>query len=162
MKVDRGVLDTSVLVEYLGEEPTRGIDELFRRIGRGEFKAYLTHVTIAEVVYVAYRIYREAGASNPNEKALKYVDWLINLPGTEIIRLDAGIAKVAGELKKSFRLALSDVFVIASAVTLGYPAIFLKLESEMEPYREKLEDLGVIFWEEVHSQHESGNGHSTS
>jgi len=37
LKVDRGVLDTSVLVEYLGEEPTRGIDELFSRIGRGEF-----------------------------------------------------------------------------------------------------------------------------
>jgi len=80
------------------------------------------------------------------------VDWLINLPGTEIVKLDVSIAKAAGELKKRFRLALSDVFVIASAMTMGYPAIFLRLESEMEPYREELGDLGVIFWEEVASQ----------
>jgi len=152
LKIDRGVLDTSVLVEYLGEEPAYGIDELFRRIGRGEFRAYLTHVTLSEVVYVAYRIYREAKASDPNGKALKYVDWLINLPGTEIVKLDVSIAKAAGELKKRFRLALSDVFVIASAMTMGYPAIFLRLESEMEPYREELGGLGVIFWEEVASQ----------
>ena len=152
MKIDRGVLDTSVLVEYLGEEPTRGIDELFSRIGRGEFEAYLTHVTLSEVVYVAYRIYREVKASDPNGKALKYVDWLVNLPGMEIVRPDIGIAKTAGELKKRFKLALSDVFVMASAMTVGCPAIFLKLESEMEPYEKELRDLGAIFWEEVVSE----------
>ncbi len=152
MKVDHGVLDTSVLVEYLGEEPMQGIDELFRRISRGEFRAYLTHVTLSEVVYVAYRIYKEARTPDPNGKALKYADWLINLPGTEIVKLDVDIAKAAGELKKEFRLALSDVFVIASAVTVGCPAVFLKLESEMEPYEKELRDLGVIFWEEVVSE----------
>jgi len=152
LKIDRGVLDTSVLVEYLGEEPTRGIDELFSRIGRGEFEAYLTHVTLSEVVYVAYRIYREVKASDPNGKALKYVDWLVNLPGMEIVRPDIGIAKTAGELKKRFKLALSDVFVMASAMTVGCPAIFLKLESEMEPYEKELRDLGAIFWEEVVSE----------
>ena len=152
MKVDRGVLDTSVLVEYLGEGPTRGIDELFNRIGRGEFEAYLTHVTLSEVVYVAYRVYREAKVSDPNGKALKYVDWLINLPGTEIVRLDIGIAKTAGELRKRFKLALSDVFVMASAMAVGCPAIFLKLESEMEPYEKELRDMRAIFWEEVVSE----------
>ncbi len=129
----------------MGEEPARGIDEFFRRIGRGEFRAYLTHVTLSEVVYMAYRVYKEAKVLGSNGKALKYVDWLINLPGTEIVRLDIDIAKTAGELKKRFKLALSDVFVIASAVTVGCPAVFLKLESEMEPYEKELRVLGVIF-----------------
>jgi len=72
---------------------------------------------------VAYGVYREARVSDPNGKALKYVDWLANLPGTEIVRPDIGIAKAADELKKRFRLALSDVLVIASAMTVGCLAV---------------------------------------
>ena len=151
MKVDCGVLDTSVLVEYITEEPTRGIDDLFGRIMEGKFRAYLTPLTISEVVYVAHRIYREAGISNPNENALNYVNWLVSLSGTEVLGLDVDAARAAGELKKRFRLALPDIFVIVSAISIGCPAIFLKLESEMEPYERELRDLGVVYWEEITS-----------
>ncbi len=151
MKVDCGVLDTSVLVEYITEEPTRGIDDLFGRIMEGKFRAYLTPLTISEVVYVTHRIYREAGISNPNENALNYVNWLVSLSGTEVLGLDIDAARAAGELKKRFRLALPDIFVIVSAISVGCPAIFLKLESEMEPYERELRDLGVVYWEEITS-----------
>ncbi len=79
------------------------------------------------------------------------MNWLVSLSGTEVLGLDIDAARAAGELKKRFRLALPDIFVIVSAISIGCPAIFLKLESEMEPYEKELRDLGVIYWEEITS-----------
>uniref|UniRef100_A0A7J3X6H3 Type II toxin-antitoxin system VapC family toxin n=1 Tax=Thermofilum pendens TaxID=2269 RepID=A0A7J3X6H3_THEPE len=146
------VLDTSVVVEYLDEGSPYGVERLFDSLAAGALRAYVTPVTLSEVVYVAARIYTEAGVRDPNARARELAEWLLALPGVEFEPVGREAAMTAGELRKSFRLALPDLYVIAVGVLRGAIPLFLKPEAEMKPYEVELRKLGVAFWEEVRHQ----------
>jgi len=112
----------------------------------------VTPVTLSEVVYVAARIYAEAGVRDANARAVELVEWLLALPGVALESIGKEAAMVAGELRKKFRLALPDLCVIAVGMLRGATPLFLKLEEEMKPYEGELRELGVAFWEEVRRQ----------
>jgi predicted nucleic acid-binding protein len=146
------VLDTSVIAEYLDESSPYGVERLFDALAAGAARAYVTPVTLSEVVYVAARIYSEAGVRDPNARAVELAEWLLALPGVALEPIGREAALAAGELRKRFRMALPDLYVIAVGALRGAIPLFLKLEGEMEPYEGELRRLGVAFWEELRHQ----------
>jgi predicted nucleic acid-binding protein len=146
------VLDTSVIAEYLDESSPYGVERLFDALAAGAARAYVTPVTLSEVIYVAARIYSEAGVRDPNARAVELAEWLLALPGVALEPIGREAALAAGELRKRFRMALPDLYVIAVGALRGAIPLFLKLEGEMKPYEGELRRLGVAFWEELRHQ----------
>ena len=146
------VVDTSVLAEYLDEESPYGdiLERFFSDVRDGKFDAYLTHITIAELVFVATRIYREAGVENPNDEAIKYVTWLTAVAGFRIVDTAFEDSLLAGELRKSMKISIADRFVISTARRLNATPLFLKLEKEMKFLEGMLRKHKVKFIDEIY------------
>jgi hypothetical protein len=141
-----------VIAEYLDESSPYGVERLFDALAAGAARAYVTPVTLSEVIYVAARIYSEAGVRDPNARAVELAEWLLALPGVALEPIGREAAVAAGELRKRFRMALPDLYVIAVGALRGAIPLFLKLEGEMKPYEGELRRLGVAFWEELRHQ----------
>jgi predicted nucleic acid-binding protein len=141
-----------VIAEYLDESSPYGVERLFDALAAGAARAYVTPVTLSEVIYVAARIYSEAGVRDPNARAVELAEWLLALPGVALEPIGREAALAAGELRKRFRMALPDLYVIAVGALRGATPLFLKLEGEMKPYEGELRRLGVAFWEELRHQ----------
>lgn len=146
------VLDTSVIAEYVDEASPFEVDKLFDFLRAGAVRAYVSPVTISEVIYVASRMYSEAGVQDANREAIELVRWLLALPGVELETISREVAVLAGELRKKFKMALSDIYVIAVGMHRQATPLFLKRETEMAPYENELRKLGVAFWEEIRQQ----------
>lgn len=144
-------MDSSVLLEYLDEESPffEAVSSLMKAVAEGSVKAFITPLTLSEVVYVSPRIYSEAKVENPNQEALKYAAWLLSLSGTKLVTLTEQIALEAGELRKELRISLADCYVVAAGKALNASPLFLKMEREMELHLELLKRLGVEFLEEL-------------
>ena len=136
-----------MIVEYIDEESPYldTVEELYNGIVLGGVKAYVTPTTVCEVLYTSYRVYRRAGVEDPNLEAIKFLRWFLSLAGVQRLRITDETAMLAGELKKTLKLSVVDCMLIAAAMNRGVPALFLKLEEEMKPYREKLVELGVKY-----------------
>ncbi len=142
------VLDTSVAVEYLDlESPYRElVEKLFSDLESGRTEAIVTTVTIAEMLYTASRIYREAGLKNPNSEARVFIDWLVNHPGVRIVEPDLQLSIEAGEVKKKLKISLADAYVLAAANRYNAKALFLRVEREMKHVLDELtRDYNVEF-----------------
>jgi predicted nucleic acid-binding protein len=144
-------IDTGVFAEYIvARSPFRRVVErLFRKGLKGDLKLYASSVTVAEVLYVTSRIYREAGLDDPNGEALRYIDWLSGF--IDIVNVDSDIALRAGELKKRLRLALPDCIVIATASSIGATPLFRSIEREMRGVLGELRSLGAKFLPDIAS-----------
>lgn len=147
--VEKLVLDTSVLVEYIVlRSPYRTkVAKLLDKALTGELKLYISVVTLSEILYVASRIYQVAGIDNPNEEALNFVEWIKSR--AQVVNVDEKIAVRSGELKKELRIALPDCYVIASAEAVEAIPVFKKLEEEMKPVLNELKSLDVRFLDEI-------------
>jgi len=145
---ERLALDTSVLIELIiAGSPYRDyVENLFLKSRRGEVELYVNTVTLAEVVYVAARIYKLAGVRDPNAEAERFTAWLSYK--AKIVEVDTRLAKLAGELRKKLGIALPDCFTIALANTINGKALFKRIEREMRDVVEELRKLNVIFLEE--------------
>jgi len=102
---------------------------------------------LSEILYVASRIYQAAKIDEPNNKALDFIEWVKNK--VKIVNVNESIALRAGEIKKQFRLALPDCYVIATAEDMDAKPLFRKIEEEMKPVLGELRRLGVEFLEEM-------------
>lgn len=147
--VEKLVLDTSVLVEYIVlRSPYRTkVAKLLDKALTGELKLYISVVTLSEILYVASRIYQVAGIDNPSEEALNFVEWIKSR--AQVVNVDEKIAVRSGELKKELRIALPDCYVIASAEAVEAIPVFKKLEEEMKPVLNELKSLDVRFLDEI-------------
>jgi len=74
----RPVPDAGILVEYIvaGSPYREFVEDLFSRSKRGELELYVSAVALAEVFYVASRIYSAAGVENPSGEAENFVTWI--------------------------------------------------------------------------------------
>jgi len=74
----RLVLDAGILVEYIvaGSPYREFVEDLFSKSKRGELELYVSAVTLAEVLYVASRIYSAAGVEDPNREAENFATWI--------------------------------------------------------------------------------------
>jgi len=141
------VLDTSVIIEYIDEDSPyrKNIEKLFKHIVNRSVESYISSVTLSEILYVATRIYKEAGSESPNEDAKNFVLWLWRHPYINIVEATPEISLEAGEIRKSIKISLINCYVIATAKILGISPLFLKPEKEMEKYKEKLKEYNIKF-----------------
>ncbi|MDK2384519.1 MAG: hypothetical protein QI199_06915 [Candidatus Korarchaeota archaeon] len=65
------------------------------------------------------------------------------------VNITEEIEKRAGELKKELHLALPECYVIATAELIKGSPLFRRVEKEMEPVLDKLEELGVLFLDSI-------------
>lgn len=143
--LEKYVVDTGVLVEYIvGDSSHRSaVADLLEGVLKKIADLYVTPITISEIIYVASRLYELAGVEKPNEEALDFVNWLTLR--VKVVEVTPDIAVEAGELKKKLRIALSDCYVIATAIKLQAKAFFLRPEKEMHEKIEMLRELPLAF-----------------
>lgn len=147
--VERFVLDTSVIVEYivLKSRYRAKVAELFNLASTNTVELYITPITISEVLYIASRIYQMAGVQDPNGEAADFIEWIGKR--ANIIVVNRKMALKAGELKKRLRIAIPDCYVIAAAETAKAIPLFKVVEKEMKPVLNELRKLGVKFLRET-------------
>ncbi|MCX8171968.1 MAG: PIN domain-containing protein, partial [Candidatus Bathyarchaeota archaeon] len=144
--------DTGVLAEYIVESsPNRSaVKKLLNDVLKKTVELYIIPNTVSELIYVASRLYELAGIEKPNEEALNFVEWLTIR--VKIVDVTPDIAIEAGELRKKLGIALSDCYVIATAIKLEAKALFLKPEKEMLDKIKDLRELPVAFLSEINSR----------
>ncbi|MCD6324080.1 MAG: PIN domain-containing protein [Desulfurococcales archaeon] len=143
------VLDTGLLVEYIVRKSNyrEFLKELLSAAGEGEIELYVSPVTVAEVYYIASRIYSAAGLPNPDDEALRFATWVHRK--FSVVEMTFDLLIKAGELKRGLRLAFPDCFVIASAELVRGSALFKKVEREMQPVMKQLKQHNVLFADEI-------------
>ena len=133
------VIDTGVLVEYINEE-SENHEKVKKLIDSNNNSLYVTPISLSEVLYVSYRIYKAAGLNDANNRAKEFVEWLsFKLNVTDI---NQDVIMEAGEIKKKYGIALPDCYVIATAKYLKVKALFKR---EKEIIQDELrKDFGCI------------------
>lgn len=151
--MDKAVLDTSVIIEYIIARSTYRpiVENIFQRSLQGFLKLYITPIILSEILYTAARIYEAAKLEDPNREAYDYAIWVKSI--AEVTGISESVALRAGELKKSLGIALPDCYVIATAESMGATPIFKRVEKEMKPVLQELRKLGVKFLDELNREH---------
>ena len=143
-------LDTSVIVEYIDKrgELHKQAELVISAINSGKLTAIVPHVVLAEVFYVASRIYSKLKFKGPLDKAEKLVKWLSYHPYIETVSgLTLDIE--AGKIKYNYRIALTDCYVLAASKIYNATAVFKKREKEILPLENKLKrNYRIIFLED--------------
>lgn len=141
------LVDTSVLVEYVIEDSPylEKIETILNEGIRTKRLATIPQV-LSETLYVVSKLYSYAKINEANKKAIDYLRWISNL--LEILSID-GLALHAGEIRKLYRISLTDCYLIAAAKKTERIALFLKPEKEMKKHIDELKRFGVMFLSEM-------------
>jgi len=148
----RIVLDTSVIIEYvIANSPWRKLlATILSQASRGAYELYLSTVTLAEVYYVAKRMYEAAGVEEPGKAAENLLFFLEKHRGLSIVPANIDIAVEAGRAKSAYRVSLADSFALTTARILKAKPLFRRIERELEPHVEDLKrEYGLMTVEEL-------------
>ncbi|MCP8321920.1 MAG: hypothetical protein H3Z52_13445, partial [archaeon] len=92
------------------------------------------------------------------DKAEKLVKWMYRSPNFVIAEPTLELAILAGRIKRSFSLALTDSYVIAASKLYGGKAVFRKREREMEEkFAELTKNYNVVFLEDYGNNYIKNN-----
>ena len=144
-------LDTGPIVEYadLAGPFHRQMEAIIRRVVAGKLTAIVPHPVLAETYYVSFRIYEKLGLDRPEERSAKLIEWLYHSPNFLIAESSLQLAKMAGQIKKDYGLALTDCYVIAASKLRRGRALFRAKETEMKRNISRLtKSYEVIFLED--------------
>ncbi|MCE4613129.1 MAG: PIN domain-containing protein [Desulfurococcales archaeon] len=149
----RVVLDTGVVVEYIDLKGALHEQAwiVMESVKAGRLEAVIPHPVLSETFYVAARIYSKLGARDPEERALKLIEWLYRLPTVSIVGETLDLALEAGRAKLKYGLALTDCYVLASSKLYNARALFRKREREMgagKVLRSLTRDYEIVFLED--------------
>lgn len=123
-------LDASVLIEVLaGSEVVR---DLIDSIAKGAISAYVSRLSLTEVLYVTCRLWGR-------EKALQRVQILLD-SGTLTIIEDEMIWEYVADCKCRIPISLGDCFTLAMAKKYGLTPLFLRPEREILENKEKIKE----------------------
>jgi len=141
-------VDTSVIIEYIDEkgECHEQAKVIFSAFLAGKLEAIIPSPILAEVYYVASRIYQKLGVKDPETIAMKLVEWLYRLPTVIIADTSLDLALEVGKIKLRYKLALTDCYVLAISKIYNCTALFKKPEKEMLENIEQLkENYRIVF-----------------
>lgn len=128
-------IDTGVWIEYIN---TRGAfhpqaKAIIDSVNRQEAVVVLTPLTLAEIHYVAQRVYQEVYTPLQSEEhAKKLYDFVYYHPQVEIKPLDYELCLKAATIKSRYNIAFSDCFLLALSEQENSTALFKNIESEMK------------------------------
>jgi len=133
------VIDTWVLVEqYKGN--IKAI-RLMRKASKDSFEAYVSHLTIAELVNVISRVYGEREA-RIQYAYLKHSP-LVMRPTTEEVAKDAGL------LKTKYRFSLADAFILSTAVDVGADLLVTGSKKQFEEEWKNVDEIRAVMLDEA-------------
>ncbi|MFQ6086250.1 MAG: PIN domain-containing protein [Candidatus Bathyarchaeia archaeon] len=122
---------------------------IFRSIERGKLRAIVVPPTISEVYYVLWRLYEIQGTGDPEKKAYSFCEYIYYLPGVEIADTTLKLSVESGRIKKRYKLALTDSYVLAASKLYGCKAVFRHREAEMRAVIEPLsKEYQIVFLED--------------
>jgi len=134
------VLDTSVIVELL-LSTIRG-NVIKRMIQDGEIIPYVTHITLAEALYV---LCRHIGWRTASEKVTSLVR-----SGYFIVEDVGRIFELSAKYKCERKVSLADCFTLGLAKYVSAPALFAVREKELADENEKRPfDVQILFLEDL-------------
>lgn len=128
-------IDTGVWIEYIN---IRGVfhqqaKAIVDSVNSGEATAVLTPLTLAEVYYVAERVYREVYMPPSSEEhAKKLYDFVYYHPHVDIKPLEYELCLKAATIKSRYNIAFSDCFLLALSEQENSTVLFKNIESEMK------------------------------
>ncbi len=102
--MEKILIDTDVIIDFLRGHKKR-IATLFIRVERKEIKAFISQISIVELY-----------AGEDIEDKDKEIVILRLLAFFGIIPIDINLGKLAGRLKRKYRLGLADSIIAASAL----------------------------------------------
>ena len=120
------VLDTSALLALAGDEPgAKTVASLLTKGRRGQVRLYLSFISVMEAGYKAYQVQGEDGLAN-------MLAYLQHLP---LVRIDVNdeLIALAARMKGTYRMSVTDAWVLATAKQLG--ATLVHKDPEFEPAR---------------------------
>ncbi|MQL56362.1 PIN domain-containing protein [Acidianus ambivalens] len=141
------VIDTGILVEYINESGE--YHDKVKKLLEENNTLYVTPITLSEVMYVSYRIYKASGLKDANRYTREFVEWLsYKLKVTEI---NQDIIFEAWEIKKKYGISLPDCYVIATANYLKDKALFRKEKEILQAVNKINKEYGniLIFIDEI-------------
>jgi len=145
----KAAIDTGVVIEYIDELGLlhQQASILFSAALAGMIELIIPHPILAETYYVAARVYSKLGYENPGDRASKLVEWLYRLP-TVTVEEGLDLALEAGRIKHTYKIALTDCYVLAASKIHMCTAVFRKPEKEMLPNIDSLtREFKILFLE---------------
>ena len=134
------IVDTGVLIEYINEAGK--YHEKVRKLIESSATLFVTPITLSEVLYVSYRVYKAAGLNDANDYAKEFVEWLLSK--LKVTEINHEIVIKAGEIKKKYGIALPDCYVLATADYLKDKALFKKEKEIVQALDRIKKELGDI------------------
>jgi len=145
------VLDSSVIAEYVNVSGRLNAQAsvIFDSLEKGELTAIMSPTSLSEVFYVVSRLYVTCRVEKPNEKAFSLCDYLYYHPSIEAADMPLSLIVEAGRIKYTFKLALTDCYVLALSKLRKCRAAFRHREVEMRKILDKLnEEFQIVFLED--------------
>lgn len=126
-------LDTGAIIEYIDLTGPfhRQAAAIIESILAGKLVAMIPHPILAETFYVSARIYQKLKLEEPKRRAEELITWLYSSPNFDLAQPSLELALLAGSIKRTFRLALTDAYVVAASKLHEGKAVFRKREREM-------------------------------
>ncbi len=128
-------IDTGVWVEYINNRGALHTQAktIIESVTNGKTDALLTPLTLAEIYYVAERVYQEVYKPSQSEVlAKKFYDFVYHHPHVEVKPLDYELCLQAGMIKSKYNVAFSDCFLLAISEHENVPILFKNVENEMK------------------------------
>lgn len=123
----RLALDANIFLNVIFEE--KGFLEfskkLLKLIEQNKFKAYISSVTLSEIIWI---VYKECGYKKAKEVS-SYLKDLSELGLIKVIPLDEGIVFRMLELIEKYKLSLVDSLVLSNAINIKADALVTRDES---------------------------------
>lgn len=138
----KSVLDTSVVIEIANEKGKFHEQALviLKAIKEKKIKALIPKPSLAEIYYVASRLYES------DQKGKNLLDWLITQEGIKIEEMNYEDLIKSGKIKKEYSVSIMDSFFLWLSRKRKCKSIFRKKERE---FSEKLlKDFQIVFLSE--------------
>lgn len=145
------VLDASVVAEYANVSGRLNAQAsvIFDSLNNGELTAIVAPPSLSEIFYVVSRLYETCEIEKPDEKASSLCEYLYYHPSIEVANLPLSLIIEAGRTKRTFKLALTDCYVLALSKLRKCKAVFRHREEEMKKILGKLnEEFQIVFLED--------------
>lgn len=144
-------MDSGVIAEYVNVSGRLNAQAsaIFNSLNEGKLSAIVAPPSLSEAFYVLARLYTICGVKEPEKKASSFCEYIYYHPSIEVADASLPLMLEAGKIKHTFKLALTDCFVLALSKLRKCRAVFRHREKEMEKILEDLDrEFQLVFLED--------------
>lgn len=102
--MEKILIDTDVVIDFLRGHNNR-VKDIFQQIENKEIKAYISLISVIELY---------SGEDTQIKEKLEVLEQVLAF--LKILELDLNVAKIAGSLKRRYKLGLADSIIAATSI----------------------------------------------